>query len=52
MIDTVKYFNDETPSKAICSIRTSCMSHLMCFAAEEARANRSVVDMQQYFEDL
>lgn len=48
MIDVIKYFNDETPSKSICSLRTSYLNHLISFAAEESRLNGTIVDLQEF----
>lgn len=52
MIDLVKYFNDEQPSKSVCSIRTSYMNHLIGFAAEESRYNNTVVDLQEFSDKI
>ena len=52
MIDLVKYFNDETPSKSICDINTSFMNHLIAFAAEESRFNDKVVDLDKFAEEI
>lgn len=52
MIDLVKYFNDETPSKSICDINTSFMNHLIAFAAEESRFNDKVVDFDKFAEEI
>lgn len=52
MMDLVKYFNDEAPSKSICSIRTSYINHLSAFAAETSRFNDVVIDLDKYSEEL
>lgn len=52
MIDTVKYFNGETPSKSICSLHTSYMNHLIAFAAEESRLNGNVIDLEEYSKNI
>ena len=52
MRDLVTYFNDETPSKAICSIRTSYENHLIGFAAEDARVRKCILDMEQYEKEI
>lgn len=48
MMDLVKYFNNEEPSKSICSIHTSYMNHLISFAAEDARVNESIIHLDEY----
>lgn len=52
MIDIMKYLNDETPSKAICTVRTSYMNHLIGFAAEEARVRKEIIDIEQYANEI
>ncbi|MBE7011676.1 MAG: Gfo/Idh/MocA family oxidoreductase [Ruminococcaceae bacterium] len=52
MVDIVKYFNDKAPSKSICSLRTSYLNHLICFAAEESRHNNTVIDLEKFSEKL
>ena len=52
MVDLYKYFNDETPSKSICSIRTSYMNHIAAFAAETSRFTDTVIDMDKYSDEL
>lgn len=51
MIDMVKYMRDEETSKAICSLRESFISHVICFAAEESRKNDVVVSLEQFSEE-
>lgn len=48
MIEALKYFRGEEPSKSICSVRTSYLNHLIGFAAEESRLNGTVVDLDAY----
>ncbi len=52
MVDLVKYFNNETPSKSICSIKTSYMNHIAAFAAETSRFTDTVIDMDKYSDEL
>jgi len=52
MIDTIKAFSGEQPSKSITDIRTSYLNHLICFAAEESRLNYKVVDMDEFEETV
>lgn len=51
MIDLVKYFGDEEPSKSICSINTSFMNHLIAFAAEESRLGGKVVNLDKFADE-
>lgn len=48
MVDLVKFFNDEEPSKSICSIRTSYINHLIAFAAEESRVNEKIIHIDEF----
>jgi predicted dehydrogenase len=48
MVDAIKYFNNETPSKSICSLRTSYLNHLICFAAEDSRLNNTVINLDDF----
>ena len=48
MIDTLRAFAGETPSKSVTDIRTSYLNHLIAFAAEESRLNNTVIDMEQF----
>lgn len=52
MLDLMKHFNDEEPSKSICDIRTSYMNHLIAFAAEESRLNNTVIDLDKFSEKI
>ena len=52
MIDLVKYFGGEEPSKSICGINTSFMNHLIAFAAEESRLGGKVVDLDEFAEEV
>ncbi|MBR2340705.1 MAG: Gfo/Idh/MocA family oxidoreductase [Clostridia bacterium] len=52
MVDSVKYFNNEQPSKSVCDLRTSYLNHLICFAAEKSRAEDSVVDLDKFSESV
>jgi len=48
MVDTLKYLNDAPTSKAICNVRVSYMNHLIGFAAEEARIQKAIIDLEEY----
>ena len=52
MKDLYEYIANGAPSDSISDISISCMSHLICFAAEEARKNNKVVEMQEYIKTL
>ncbi len=52
MHDLYEYIANNNPSNSISEIDVSCMSHLICFAAEESRLNNSVVDMNEYCSKL
>ncbi len=52
MLDLMKHFNDETPSKSICDIHTSYMNHLISFAAEESRLTDTVIDLNKFSEEI
>ena len=52
MVDTLKYFGDETPSKSVCSLRTSYLNHLISFAAEESRLTDKVIDLDEYSDSI
>ncbi len=48
MQELIKYFNDAPVSNSICTIETSYLNHLICFAAEDSRINGSVIDVTAY----
>lgn len=52
MQDLYEYIANNNPSDSISDISVSCVSHLICFAAEEARKNNTVVDMEEYVNSL
>lgn len=52
MMDTIKTFRGETPSKSITDVRTSYLNHLIAFAAEESRLNNTVIDLDEFSENL
>ena len=52
MQDLYEYIANDNPSDSISDILVSCMSHLICFAAEEARKNNTVIDMDEYIKSL
>ncbi len=52
MIELSKYFNDEPVSNSICTLETSYLNHLICFAAEDARLSGTVIDMDEYEENI
>lgn len=52
MADLYEYIANDNPSDSISDISVSCMSHLICFAAEESRKNNIVVDMKEYIHSL
>lgn len=52
MVDLVKYFGGEAPSKSICDINTSYMNHLIAFAAEDSRLEGKVIDLEEYSAEL
>ncbi len=52
MADLYDYIALDKPSDSISDLYTSCMSHLVCFAAEEARVKGTTVDMEEYVNSL
>lgn len=48
MDDHYEYIGNGKTSDSISDISFSCLSHLICFAAEDSRLNYSVVDMKEY----
>ena len=48
MEDLYDYLALGCPSDSISDLEVSCMSHLICFAAEEARKKGITVDMNEY----
>lgn len=52
MIDTIKYFKGETPSKSVCDIHTSYMNHLIAFAAEQSRLTDKVIDLEKFSNEV
>ena len=52
MQDLYEYIANDNPSDSISDISVSCMSHLICFAAEEARKKNVTIDMDEYIRSL
>ncbi len=52
MEDLYEYIANDNPSGSISDISVSCMSHLIAFAAEDARVTSSVIDMDEYIKSL
>ena len=52
MADLYDYIALDKPSNSISDVSVSCMSHLICFAAEEARAKGVTVNMEEYIKTL
>ena len=48
MHDLYEYIANNNPSDSISDISVSCLSHLICFAAEESRLNDAVIDLETY----
>lgn len=46
------YITTGNSSDSISDVFVSCMGHLICFAAEEARRNNVVIDMTKYMQAL
>ena len=43
-----EYIANGKKSVSVCEIQDSCVSHLMCFAAEESRKRSTVVDLREF----
>lgn len=52
MVDTVIYFGEGIASSSVCDVRMSYLSHLIAFAAEESRLAGTVIDLDQYSNQL
>lgn len=52
MNDLYEYIANNSPSNSVSDISVSCMSHLICFAAEEARIKGTVIQMEEYIKNL
>lgn len=52
MMDLIKYLNGDSSSKSICDVEISYLNHLLAFAAEEARINNTIIDMDNYAGNL
>lgn len=52
MGDLYEYIANGKPSNSISEISVSCLSHLICFAAEESRENNCVINMDEYCKNL
>lgn len=52
MVDTVKFFSEGIASKSICDVRMSYISHLIAFAAEQSRMTGTVIDLDDFSENL
>lgn len=52
MDDLYEYIANGKISDSVSDISISCLSHLICFAAEVSRLNYSVVDMEKYTTSL
>jgi len=52
MEDLIKYLNGDNSSKSICDVHTSYMNHLLAFAAEEARIKNSIINIDNYADNL
>lgn len=50
--DLYDYIANDNPTNSISDISVSCLSHLICFAAEESRLSDTVVDMDMYMKSL
>lgn len=52
MTDLYDYIINEKPSDSISDISVSCLSHLICFAAEESRNSGTVVDINEFIKKI
>lgn len=52
MVDLVKYFADGEATASICEVRMSYLSHLIAFAAEKSRLEGTVVDLDEFSENV
>ena len=52
MSDLYEYIAENNPSDSISDVSVSCLSHLICFAAEEARNKSVVIDMAEFMQSL
>lgn len=52
MNDLYDFIANDKPSKSVSDISVSCKNHLINFAAEEARVNGGVIDMEEYERSL
>lgn len=52
MEDLYDYIALDKPSDSISDFETSAISHLICFAAEQARHTETVISMEDYMADL
>lgn len=52
MRDMIAHINGDNSLKTICDIRTSCLSHLIAFAAEKSRLTGETVDLEQFEKEL
>lgn len=48
MEDLYEYIANNNPSNSISDISVSCMSHLICFAAEDSRLENKIINMKEY----
>jgi len=52
MEDLYELIANDNASNSVSDVSVSCENHIICFAAEEARVNDTVVKMDEYVEDL
>ena len=52
MVDFLRYLRGETPSKSVCSIRTSYLNHLIAFASEQSRLTDTVIRLDRFAGEL